>query len=297
MQALGVLHPNFFLSRGSRARGDIDQLQQHATVLIKQYGEERLCEDASGVAYTCPALIDPVKLREQLPVYFRAARQVAKDLYCAKRVSASDSEHEWSETREVSSDSEGGSDRSLVELQEDDSAVNARDDDPVDLVGSANEVDSDVEGEHQESLSDLTRFWRILGGAGSAQAESYAISRYSEWMKLAEVLVVMVAGSVEDERSFSHMNNIKSDKRNLLSHKLLQAALRVAVQTLFDHDIFPFDDALKVWLSETPRRERQSKKWLAGQKRKSLKSQVASMKSVVIAYWLQKSVEVRLTQA
>jgi hypothetical protein len=74
------------------------------------------------------------------------------------------------------------------------------------------------------------------------------------------------------------MNNIKSDKRNLLCHKFLQAALRVAVQTLFDHDTFPFDDALKVWLSEKPRRERQSKKWLAGQKRKSMKCQVARMK-------------------
>jgi hypothetical protein len=41
----------------------------------------------------------------------------------------------------------------------------------------------------------------------------------------------MVAGSVEDERSFSDMNNIKSDKRNLLRHKFLQAALRVAVRS------------------------------------------------------------------
>jgi hypothetical protein len=170
MQAIGVLHPNFFLSRGSRARGDIDQPRQHSTVLIKQYGEERLCEDASGVAHPCPALIDPVRLREQLPVYFRAARRVAKDLHCAKRVSASDSEHEWSETQEVSSDSEGGSDRGLVELQENDSVVNVRNDDPDDFVGSASEVDSDV-----ESLPDLERFWRILGGAGSAQAESYAV--------------------------------------------------------------------------------------------------------------------------
>jgi hypothetical protein len=58
----------------------------------------------------------------------------------------------------------------------------------------------------------------------------------------------------------------------------LSAALKVAVHTLFDHDTFLFDDAFKVWLSQKHLLERQSKKWLVGQKRKSLKSQVASMK-------------------
>jgi hypothetical protein len=38
-------------------------------------------------------------------------------------------------------------------------------------------------------------------------------------MKLAELLVVLVVGSVEDERLFSHMNYIKVDERNLLGHE------------------------------------------------------------------------------
>jgi hypothetical protein len=38
-------------------------------------------------------------------------------------------------------------------------------------------------------------------------------------MKLAEVLVVLVVASVEDERSFSHMNYIKVDVRNLPGHE------------------------------------------------------------------------------
>jgi hypothetical protein len=106
MQALGVLHPAFFVSRGSRARGDFNQLQQHAAVLIRQYGEEHHCKDDKGVGYTCPALIDPVKLKEQLPVYFRAAKHISKEFYRVERSRAGDSEHEWSDTEGVRSDSE-----------------------------------------------------------------------------------------------------------------------------------------------------------------------------------------------
>ena len=57
---------------------------------------------------------------------------------------------------------------------------------------------------------------------------------YAEWWKLAEVLVVMVGGSVEDERLFSRMNLVKSYLRNLLGDQNLQACLRFAVQSLFD---------------------------------------------------------------
>jgi hypothetical protein len=49
--------------------------------------------------------------------------------------------------------------------------------------------------------------------------QSYAITRYNEWMELAEVLAVLVVGSVEDERLFSHMNFIMVDERNLLGHE------------------------------------------------------------------------------
>jgi hypothetical protein len=97
-------------------------------------------------------------------------------------------------------------------------------------------------------------------------------------MKLAEVLVVMVVGSVEDERLFSHMKYIKVDERHLLGLAILKAALKEAVHTLFDHDTFPIEDALKVWRAEKPRRERLSKKWLMGQRRRKYTIQVASMK-------------------
>jgi hypothetical protein len=102
-------------------------------------------------------------------------------------------------------------------------------------------------------------------------------------MKLAEVLVVMVVGSVKDERLFSHMNYIKVDERHLLGQEFFKAALREAVHRLFDHDTFLFEDALKVWRADRPRRERLSRKWLIGQKRTKYTVQVASMKRAKVA--------------
>jgi hypothetical protein len=63
----------------------------------------------------------------------------------------------------------------------------------------------------------------------------------------------------------------------------LQAALRVAVQTLFNHDTFPVEDALEVWRAVKLRRERLSKKWLISQKKATYTVQVASMKRAKVA--------------
>jgi hypothetical protein len=100
-------------------------------------------------------------------------------------------------------------------------------------------------------------------------------------MKLAEVLVVLVVGSVEDERLFSHMNCIKVEERNLLDHEFSGSPERSCAYV--DHDTFPFKDALKACRAEKPRRERLSKKWLMGQNRTNYTVQIASMKRPKVA--------------
>jgi hypothetical protein len=45
----------------------------------------------------------------------------------------------------------------------------------------------------------------------------------SEWMKLAELALVMVPGSVKDERVFSEMDYIKDARRNRLQNPHLSA--------------------------------------------------------------------------
>jgi hypothetical protein len=56
----------------------------------------------------------------------------------------------------------------------------------------------------------LTCIWMTL------DASSYLTHHFSEFMKLAEVAVIHVLGSVEDERTFSSVSFLKSKLRNSL---------------------------------------------------------------------------------
>jgi hypothetical protein len=51
----------------------------------------------------------------------------------------------------------------------------------------------------------------------------------TEWLKVAEFALVMVPGSVEDERLFSIMNLIKNELRNRLKNPLLTEAICIQV--------------------------------------------------------------------
>jgi hypothetical protein len=66
------------------------------------------------------------------------------------------------------------------------------------------------------------------------------------WFKVAEIALVMVPGSVEDERRISAVNFLKSNVRNRLS-KHLGACLRLFSQELFTGSSFPYAKALQEW--------------------------------------------------
>jgi len=80
-----------------------------------------------------------------------------------------------------------------------------------------------------------TKFWRQASSLGG-------LHRYPEWMKFAEVVLVMVPGSVEDERMFSAMKYLKNPQRNRLKeqHVLGVSSARRA----FSH--FPSQQPLEV---------------------------------------------------
>ena len=58
--------------------------------------------------------------------------------------------------------------------------------------------------------------------------------------------MVMVAGSVEDERGFSAMNFLKSADRNRLD-KHLELCMRLKLQKIFTLETFPSSEAYDVW--------------------------------------------------
>ena len=70
--------------------------------------------------------------------------------------------------------------------------------------------------------------------------------RVSEWIKLAELAMVMVGGSVEDERLFSTMDFVKNKLRNRLSDHL-EVSVRMKAQHVFDIETFPYGEACEEW--------------------------------------------------
>jgi hypothetical protein len=61
------------------------------------------------------------------------------------------------------------------------------------------------------SLNPLTRLWRRIEASGLLR------QKLSEFMKVVELAVVTVLGSVEDERTFSTLSFMKNKLRNRLS--------------------------------------------------------------------------------
>jgi hypothetical protein len=96
-------------------------------------------------------------------------------------------------------------------------------------------MDDDV-----KSLNPLTKLWRMIDGN--------TMLRYglSEYLKLAEVAIVLVLGSVEDERTFSTLSFMKDKLHNQLqSH--LPMVVTMHGQTFFDINNFLYDQAYQEW--------------------------------------------------
>jgi hypothetical protein len=81
-------------------------------------------------------------------------------------------------------------------------------------------------------------------------ANSYFKHSLSEFIIIIEIAVVMVLGSMEDERSFSTVSFMKSKLRNRLTNNLgLVVAFKS--QRFFDLGSFPYNTAYESWRDET----------------------------------------------
>lgn len=77
-----------------------------------------------------------------------------------------------------------------------------------------------------EGPSPASMFWRVLAvGQGRI--------KFPEYVKLAKLTLTMVGGSIEEERSFSSMNYIKSLIRNRLQENHLNCTVRPFVMRSF----------------------------------------------------------------
>lgn len=84
-------------------------------------------------------------------------------------------------------------------------------------------------------------------------AHPMAKNRISEYMKLAQIMLLIIVGSVENERTFSCMNFTKSAARNRLDAEHLNVCIR-ADKCRWGIEDFPYKLALGVWLDRVKRR-------------------------------------------
>jgi hypothetical protein len=89
--------------------------------------------------------------------------------------------------------------------------------------------------------------WALL------EATPSVLERISEWHKVAELVLCQPVGSVENERRFSSMNNIKTKLRNRLGAAHLNACMRIHASEC-SYDTFPFNAAFDRWRQAKPRR-------------------------------------------
>ncbi|KAJ9530540.1 hypothetical protein QJQ45_012523 [Haematococcus lacustris] len=106
------------------------------------------------------------------------------------------------------------------------------------------------QAEHRVELSsaaanpakETTKLWRYLAGQPITKADIL------EYIKLAELALVMTPGLVEEERMFSAMAYLKDDTRNRLQECHLNVCARVFSSNKFDLDTFPDERAISKWL-------------------------------------------------
>jgi hypothetical protein len=89
-------------------------------------------------------------------------------------------------------------------------------------------------------VNPLTCLWLKLS------SNALLASKLLEWIKVAEIAAVTILGSVEDERTFSTLNYMKSKVRNNLQEHL-DLVVRMYGQNFYDLKSYPIHDAIRKW--------------------------------------------------
>jgi len=96
-------------------------------------------------------------------------------------------------------------------------------------------------------LNPLTKLWDKVGQNGLMR------SRLSEFIKLSQVAICAVLGSVEDERTFSTLAYMKSKVRNRLGGHL-DTCVKLFAQPWWNQESFPYSASINSWSEARKRR-------------------------------------------
>jgi hypothetical protein len=208
LHAFAIVYPQYWRMRPSEE----DFLSKLETI------KERYCKPRGIVTGQVLPLLDEGLLDIQAQHFREQAALKTEQLYKARSVDANS--HRPPVTRLFGADDEG------LSGAEDDAGVAA----------STTSSTADV----APYIGLTTDLWQRL------TISDFSRRRLSEFVKLAELVLVMVPGSVEEERTFSTMSFIKNKLRNRLDQHL-RPCVQLFSQRMFTLDSFPFDEALQHW--------------------------------------------------
>jgi hypothetical protein len=100
--------------------------------------------------------------------------------------------------------------------------------------------------EAPDDVNPVSKLWQRVGCNGLLQ------NRLSEYMRLAEIEINAVLGSVEDVRTFSNLAFIKNKVHNRLGRHL-DTTVRMYSQGFYDLQSFSYHDAFNNWRGEKDR--------------------------------------------
>lgn len=108
---------------------------------------------------------------------------------------------------------------------------------------------SDKASSAASTKSPTSKMWK------SFTANQQCSDVFPEFAKLAEIVLCMVPGSVENERTFSSLAFIKNDQRNRLETEHLNVCLRLfSAKSTYTLETFPYERAFEAWSAECERR-------------------------------------------
>jgi hypothetical protein len=96
-------------------------------------------------------------------------------------------------------------------------------------------------------INPMSRLWRML------DANIALTSQFSEYVKLAQIALVHVLGSVEDEQCFSSLIFLKDKLRNRLLSDHLSVVMGMYGQQVYTLENFPYDDCFQTWVHSAER--------------------------------------------
>ena len=91
-------------------------------------------------------------------------------------------------------------------------------------------------------LNPVTKLWRRL------DANSTLLTSFPEYIKLAQITLIHLLGSVEDKRAFSSVTLLKNKVQNRLDGEHLSLVIRMYNQSVYSLTSFPYEDCFKQWL-------------------------------------------------